>query len=215
MSGISPKIKVLIVDDHAMVRSGLAFFLQIYPDLELVGEASNGLEAIQMTAETRPDVVLMDLIMPGMDGTEAIMQIKGANEAIQVIALTSFKENELVRSALQAGAIGYLNKNVNGDELAQAIRAAFVGVYTLSTDATQALIHNVIKPTASTVIELTARERDVLALLVGGLTNQQIAQRLKVSRNTVKFHISSILNKLKVSGRTEAVAMALLHHLLN
>lgn len=215
MSGLTPRIKVLIVDDHAMVRRGLAFFLQAYPDLELAGEASNGLEAVQMAAETQPDVVLMDLIMPEMDGTEAIRQIKGAYQAIQVIALTSFKENELVRPALQAGAIGYLNKKVNSDELAQAIRAASVGQYTLSTDATQALIQDVIKPATSTVIDLTGRERDVLALLVEGLSNQQIAQRLKVSRNTVKFHISSILNKLKVSGRTEAVAMTLQRHLLN
>lgn len=216
MSDLLSKIRVLIVDDYAMVRSGLAFFLQAYPDMELAGEASNGIEAVQMYAETQPDVVLMDLNMPEMDGTQAIRQIKYEDSAVRVIALTSFKEQELVRAALQAGAVGYIQKDVTADELASAIRAASIRVVTLSNDATQALVledeAKKANPAAGN-IELTGREREILALLVERLSNQEIAEQLKLSRNTVKYYIRSILIKLKVKRRSEAVALALQHQL--
>ena len=200
-------IRVLIADDHAMVRSGLAAFLQASDDLELVGEASNGLEAVRRCAEVLPDVVLMDLVMPGMDGATAIREIHQSFPDIQVIALTSFPEEDLVQRALGSGAISYLLKNVGADELAGAIRGAKAGRATLAPEAAQALIMRVRHPAQGH--DLTAREREVLALMVKGLTNGEIAQRLVVGRSTVKFHVSSVLTKLGVSSRTEAVALAL------
>ena len=200
-------IRVLIADDHAMVRSGLAAFLQASDDMELVGEASNGSEAVRRCAEIQPDVVLMDLVMPGMDGATAIREIHQSFPGIQVIALTSFPEEDLVQRALGSGAISYLLKNVGAEELAGAIRGAKVGRPTLAPEAAQALITRVRHPAQGH--DLTAREREVLALLVKGMTNAQIAQRLIVGRSTVKFHVSSVLTKLGVSSRTEAVALAL------
>lgn len=200
-------IRVLIADDHAMVRSGLAAFLQASDDLELVGEASNGSEAVRRCAEIRPDVVLMDLVMPGMDGATAIREIHHSFPDIQVIALTSFPEADLVQRALNSGAISYLLKNVGADELAGAIRDAKEGRSTLAPEVTQALITRTRNQEQA--YDLTVREREVLALMVKGLTNAEIAQRLVVSRSTVKFHVSSVLNKLQVNSRTEAVATAL------
>jgi NarL family two-component system response regulator LiaR len=203
----------LIADDHAMVRSGLAAFLMASDDLELVGEASNGTEAVRLCAQVRPEVVLMDLVMPGMDGPTAIREIHTAQPEIQVIALTSFPEEDLVQRALESGAISYLLKNVSADELAQAIRRAKVGRSTLAPEAAQALITRARAPVQT--YELTQREREVLALMVKGLSNPEIAQRLIVGRSTAKFHVSSVLNKLGVSSRTEAVALALQHHLVD
>lgn len=209
-----PPIRVLLVDDHAVVRSGLATFLLVYDDLELVGEASNGQEAVRQCEQLRPDVVLMDLVMPIMDGAAATQAIREQWPEIQVVALTSFPEENLVQGALRAGALSYLLKNVSADELAHAIRAAHRGRSTLAPEAAQALIHAATHPAPTLVEALSPREEDVLRLMVEGLNNPQIAERLVVSRSTIKFHVSSILSKLGVASRTEAVAMALQHKLI-
>ena len=202
------RIKILIADDHNVVRSGLGAFLQVFDDFELVGEASNGREAVEACAVKKPDVVLMDLVMPEMDGAQATQIIRERFPDVQVIVLTSFKEDNLVESALQAGAIGYLLKNVSADELAEAIRSAVAGRPTLAPEATQVLIKaSTRRKTPDT--ELTQREKEVLKMMAEGLSNPEIAQRLIVSRSTVKFHVSSILSKLSVSSRTEAVSLAI------
>ena len=202
------RIKILIVDDHSVVRSGLGAFLQVFDDFELVGEASNGREAIDVCAVKLPDVILMDLVMPEMDGAQATQAIRERFPDTQVIVLTSFKEENLIESALQAGAIGYLLKNVSADELAGAIRSASIGRPTLAPEATQALIRASGRRQEHDS-DLTPREKEVLKMMTDGLSNPEIAQRLIVSKSTVKFHVSSILSKLNASGRTEAVAMAI------
>src|SRR5512140_365112 len=213
MKDSSSRIRVLVVDDHTMLRRGLATFLKVFDDLELAGEAASGQVAIQLCAEIKPDVVLMDMVMPDMDGATATRLIRKQSPSIQVLALTSFKEEVLVQSALQAGAIGYLLKDVSAEELAQAIRAAHAGRSTLSPEAAQALVHAVSHP-FTPGFDLTAREWEVLALLVEGLNNTQIAGRLAVSTSTVKSHVSNILSKLGVASRSEAVALAVRNKLI-
>jgi len=205
----------MIVDDHKVVRSGLATFLLTCDDMELVGEAGDGEQALKVCAQVKPDVVLMDLVMPGMDGATATQRIRAQCPEIQVIALTSFKEQELVQGALQAGAIGYLLKDISADELADAIRAAYAGRPTLAPEAAQVLIQSVRYPAERIGFDLTDREREVLALMAQGLSNNDIADRLVISRSTAKFHVSSILSKLGVSSRTEAVVLALNNNLVH
>jgi NarL family two-component system response regulator LiaR len=209
----SSRIRVMVVDDHTMVRRGLATFLKVFDDLELAGEAASGQAAFQLCAQLQPDVVLMDMVMPDMDGATATRLIRKQSPLIQVLALTSFKEEILVQSALQAGAIGYLLKDVSADELAQAIRAAHAGRATLSPEAAQALVHAASQPPPPG-FDLTERERVVLALMVEGLNNTQIAARLTVSPSTVKSHVSNILSKLGVASRTEAVTLALRNRII-
>lgn len=207
-------IRVVLVDDHAVVRSGLSAFLLAFDDFELVGEAANGERGLALCRQLHPDVVLMDLIMPGMDGVSATRLIRERHPEIEVIALTSFKEKELVEGALQAGAIGYLLKDVSADNLADAIRAAAAGRPTLAAEAAGVLIRSARAVAEKPVFDLTAREREVLALMADGLSNHQIAERLVISVSTAKFHVSSILSKLGAASRTEAVSIALQHHLV-
>lgn len=209
MINSSPQpIRVMLVDDHTMVRRGLATILKVFDDLELAGEAENGASAIQLCGEILPDVVLMDMVMPDMNGAAATRVICQKYPQVQVIALTSFKEGGLVKNALEAGAIGYLLKDVSVEDLARAIRAAHAGRATLSPEAAQALVELSNQPPAPG-LDLTEREREVLALMVEGLNNTQIAGRLSVSPSTIKSHVSNILSKLGVASRTEAVSLAL------
>jgi NarL family two-component system response regulator LiaR len=206
-------IRVMLVDDHQMVRNGLATFLLIHDDLELVGEAGDGEEALRVFEESRPDVVLMDLKMPRMDGVEATRALVTRAPQVCVVALTSFEDENLVQRALEAGASGYLLKDIGADDLADAIRQAHAGKPALAAEAAEALFRAARRghqPGA----DLTDREREVLALLVEGLTNPEIADRLIVSPTTVKTHVSNILSKLGVSTRTEAVSFALQHELV-
>lgn len=212
--GESNPIGVLVVDDHAVVRSGLSAFLTVFDDIELVGQAAGGEEAVGLCAQLQPDVVLMDMIMPGMNGAEATQAIREKWPQIQVVILTNFAEEDLIEKALQAGAIGYLLKNVSAEQLAEAIRAAHVDRPTLALEAAQSLAHAAAHP-AELGRNLTDREREVLPLLTEGLNNSQIAERLKVSRSTVRFHVSNILAKLRVTNRTEAVATAVRYHLIS
>jgi two-component system, NarL family, response regulator LiaR len=206
------RIRIMLVDDHAVVRSGLGAFLSVNQDLELVGEAENGEQAVVRAGLLKPDVILMDLMMPVMDGVAATAAIKKQNPATKIIALTSFQEDELVRNALKAGAVGYLMKNITARELAAAIRAAKDGKVTLSPEAAQALVRATEQ--AQEIDSLTERERDVLKLMVEGLNNAEIAGRLVVSLSTVKYHISNILMKLGVENRVSAVTMAIQHKLV-
>jgi NarL family two-component system response regulator LiaR len=207
-------IRILIVDDHAVVRSGLRTFMLSFDDLEPVGEASNGAEAIAMCERLKPDVVLMDLVMPEMNGADATRVIRAQWPDTQVIALTSFKDDTRVQEALQAGAIGYHLKDISADELAEAIRKAHRGQPTLAAEAAKVLMK---KTPSHTRVgdDLTDRERETLDLLIEGLNNPEIAERLAISRSTVKYHVSNILTKLKVTSRTEAVAVALQHDVLD
>lgn len=206
-------IRVMVVDDHDMVRQGLAVFLATFPDFALVAEARNGTEAIAHCATTKPDVILMDLLMPGMGGLEAIRQIRSQFPQTQLLALTSSKDDDLIENAIQAGAIGYLIKDIAIDDLANAIRAAHQGQPTLAPEATQALFNIAQKPPVLGS-DLTPREREVLHLMVQGLTNPQIGEQLTIGRSTVKTHVSHILQKLQVESRLEAVTYAIEHNLV-
>lgn len=213
MAEVKPQIRVVVVDDHDMVRRGLAAYFKTNPDLELVGEADDGLEALEVCERLQPDVVIMDLIMPRMGGIEATQQIRERHPNTQVIALTSFQDKNLVQEAIQAGAISYLLKNVTGDDLADAIRSAYGGQGTLSPEVTREFILSAQRPQLGD--DLTPREREVLALMVEGLTNPEIADQLSISRATATAHVSHILGKLGVSNRAEAIVLAFRNNLVN
>jgi len=208
-----PLIQVMIVDDHSMVRSGLATFIEVVSDLELVGEAKNGERAIEKCELLQPDVILMDLMMPIMNGVEATQVIHQRHPNIQILALTSFYDVQQVKDALKAGAISYLLKDVSMNELATAIRAAYAGRPTFAPEATQALIQAVSQETQPGY-DLTSREQEVLVLIVDGLNNPKIGERLNISVTTVRSHVSNIFSKLGVSNRSEAIALALRNKLV-
>ncbi|MFZ4816199.1 MAG: response regulator [Phototrophicaceae bacterium] len=205
-------IRILIVDDHAMLRKGLAVFLMSYPDLKLVGEASNGKEALAQCAEKHPDIVLMDLLMPIMDGISTTRLIRHDFPEIQVIALTSFGQENLIKDALEAGAVSYLFKKIPADDLANAIRAAKNGISTFAPEVTNILVRST-QGTHTFFEGLTPREREVLGLMVKGMGNNEISMLLTISLATTKTHVSNVLGKLGVTSRTEAIVKVLEHNL--
>lgn len=206
--------RVVVVDDHVVVRNGIAFSLMPFDDIEIVGEASTGEEALALCEQLQPDVVLMDLMMPGMGGTAAIAALHESCPGVHVIALTSFQDGNLVLEALQAGAAGYLVKDVSVDELAKAIRLAHRGMPTLALPAAQALVHTVAEHKPKLGQHLTDREREVLRLLAEGYSNQRIAEQLVITPATVKFHTRGLRRKLGTTSRTETVLVAMQHHLV-
>ncbi len=207
------KIRVLIVDDHQVVREGLRSFLDLIDDIELVGEAADGIAAVDMVKRFAPDVVLMDLVMPKLDGIEATRQVKTFDPNIKVIALTSFNEDDKVFPAIQAGASSYLLKDVSPDSLIDAIRAAHRGEARLHPDITRKLMeqisHPVIPARSTQVDELSEREKGVVRLVAQGKSNHEIAQELVISDKTVKTHISNILSKLQLNDRTQLAIYAI------
>ena len=218
-------IRVLIVDDHAVVRQGLRTFLELQDDppalsIEVVGEAANGLEAIDLARRLRPDVVLLDLVMPGLDGVQATARIVETSPRSKVIILTSFGEEDKVFPAIRAGAQGYLLKDIAPDELVRAVRAVYLGQVQLHPDVAKKLMSAVAEQEevpasqpAAPFAGLTERETEVLRLIAGGLNNREIADRLIISAKTVKTHVSSILSKLDLQDRTQAAIYALRHNL--
>lgn len=199
-------IRILLVDDHSVVRQGLRMFLGLDPDLEVVGEASNGAEGIELVRQLQPDVVLMDLLMPVMDGITAIQQLRKEFPDVEVIALTSILEDDKVVGAVRAGAIGYLLKDTQADELCRAIKAAADGQVQLSPQAAARLMREIKAPDRPE--KLTERETDVLRLLALGRSNKEIASELVIGEKTVKTHVSNILMKLGLSSRTQAALHA-------
>jgi two-component system, NarL family, response regulator LiaR len=208
------KLHVMIVDDHDMLRSGLRVFLDSLDDMELVCEASNGESAVILCRDNNPDVVLIDLKMPRMDGVTAIQHIRATQPHIQFVVLTSFVDEQSVQEALRAGASGYLLKDASIDDLHNAILRAYQGKTVLSPEATQALVSATTRP-PTLGYDLTEREIHILELMVRGLSNSQIGEQLHISRSTVKNHISSIFTKLNVNTRTEAAALAIKHEIVN
>jgi DNA-binding NarL/FixJ family response regulator len=200
-------VRVLIIDDHSMVRQGLRLFLSVDEEIEIVGEAADGEQGCELARSLQPDVVLMDILMPGMNGVQATSIIHRELPEIEVIALTSALEEDLVSNAIQAGAMGYLLKDTEAKDLRQAIKAAAAGQLVLSPKAAARLMRDVKTPTVSAV--LSERERQVLELMARGCSNKDIGQTLHISQPTVKSHVSNILGKLGVTTRTQAVVSAL------
>jgi DNA-binding NarL/FixJ family response regulator len=219
MTAQAEKIKVLIVDDHQVVRQGLRTFLELHDDVIVVGEASDGVAAVEMVRQLGPDVVLMDLVMPRLDGIAATRQVKSLGTQTKVIALTSFTEDDKVFPAIQAGASSYLLKDVSPNDLIEAIRAAHRGEARLHPDIARKLMEQVAHQTGpasreAVVDELTEREREVVRLVAQGRSNTEIAQVLVISDKTVKTHISNILSKLNLQDRTQLAIYAIKHGLV-
>ena len=200
-------LRIMIVDDHTIARQGLRAVLRVLPDMELAGEARNGREAVEAVEQLRPDVILMDLVMPEMDGVQAIAAIKQRWPELPIIALTTFAQAELVLGAVQAGVDGYLLKDLEVAELERAIRTVYAGEPYLHPEATQHLLEATARPTQP-LDRLTAREQEVLALVGAGQTNRQIADRLQIAEKTVSVHVSNLLGKLGLSSRTQAALFA-------
>lgn len=208
---MSDKITVMLVDDHNMIRMGLQAYFATLPDIDVVASAANGAEAVQLAGQFAPDVVLMDLIMPGMDGVEATRQVKKASPRTQVIVLTSYHEDEHIFPAIRAGALSYLLKDIDPDDLATAVRQARHGEAVLNPRVAARVVqelHGVRQEGVNPFTELTDRELDVLRLIADGLSNSAIAEALVVSEKTVKSHISNILGKLHLADRTQAAVYA-------
>jgi DNA-binding NarL/FixJ family response regulator len=209
------RIRVLLVDDHAVVRTGLRTFFDLLDDIEVVGEAADGSEGVAMARRLKPDVVLMDLLMPNMDGLTAIGRIKTEDPEIEVVAMTSFIEEEKVTAALEAGATGYLLKDAGADEVAAAIRAAVAGEMHLDPQVTRLLAQRMrAKPAPDPVEPLTERERDVLRLVARGMSNKDIAYELGIAEGTARTYVSNILGKLGLTSRTQAALYAVEHKLV-
>lgn len=212
------KISVLIVDDHQVVRQGLRTFLELQPDIVVLGEAGDGQSAVEMTRQLKPDVVLMDLVMPRLDGIAATRQVKALGSNVKVIALTSFTEDDKVFPAIQAGASSYLLKDVSPDDLVEAIRAVYRGEARLHPNIARKLMEQVVQQAGLTPHsqpeELTDRELDVVRLVAQGRSNHEIAQALVISEKTVKTHVSNILGKLQLEDRTQLAIYAIKHGLV-
>jgi two-component system, NarL family, response regulator LiaR len=220
MKPASEVIKVLIVDDHQVVRQGLRTFLELQEDIVVVGEAGDGVTAVEMVIARHPDVVLMDLVMPRQDGISATRQVKSSSPDVKVIALTSFTEDDKVFPAIQAGACSYLLKDVSPDDLVEAIRAAFRGEARLHPEIMQRLMEQVTRQVPSRRSapysdEITERERDVVRLVAQGLSNHEIAKELVISEKTVKTHVSNILSKLNLEDRTQLAIYAIKNGLVD
>lgn len=208
-TGRARRIRVLLADDHPVVRQGLRTFLELQEDVEIVGEAGDGAEAVAVAARTLPDVVLLDLVMPGMDGVDAIRGVRSASPGTRVVVLTTFSDDRKVVDSIKAGAAGYLLKDVRPPDLAEAVRAVHHGEAVLHPRVAGRLIREVARPPRACAVEsLSERELDVLRLLATGLPNREIAARLVLSERTIKTHVSSILAKLEVSDRTQAALYA-------
>jgi NarL family two-component system response regulator LiaR len=211
-------IKVLIVDDHQVVRQGLRTFLELHEDIAVIGEAEDGFKAIEMVRQLLPDIILMDLVMPHMDGITATQKIHASGSPVKIIALTSFSEDDKVFPAIQAGASSYLLKDVSPDDLVDAIRAVHHGEARLHPDITRKLMEQVSQVKSSTqetsVEQLTVRELDVVRLVALGRNNREIAQELFISEKTVKTHISNVLGKLNLEHRTQLAIYAIKNNLV-
>ena len=214
MTKESKNIRILIADDHSITRSGIKTLISVYDDLTLVGEAANGAEAITMCDEVSPDVILMDINMPVIDGIEATVKIREKYPNIKIIALTSYVDKKLVKDILKAGAISYIIKNISPDELVKTIRDAYLGKTTFSSEASKVVVEELTNPSQER-FNLTGKEHEVLKLLSKGSSNKDIAKELFISNHTVKFHISNILNKLGAVSRTEAVFVATKNNLVD
>lgn len=207
-------IRVLLIDDHAIVRRGLSAYLNTYPEIEVVGEADGGAAGVAMAAKLLPDVVLMDLVMPEMDGIEATRQLKAVSPSSQVIVLTSYSEDERIFPAIKAGALSYLLKDVGPDDLVRAIKAARRGEATLHPSVATRLMQELTSQRSSPLDLLTDRERDVLTCIARGMSNADIAEHLIIGERTVKTHVSNILSKLHLQDRTQAALLALRERLV-